>query len=40
VLAEIAAANAAFQVIKSAIKNSGEIASAGKADCRLLLRDK
>ena len=30
-LAEIAAANAAFQVIKSAIKNSGEIASAGKA---------
>jgi hypothetical protein len=31
VIAEIAAANAAFQVIKSAIKNSGEIASAGKA---------
>ena len=30
-LAEIAAANAAFAVIKSAIKNSGEIASAGKA---------
>jgi cell shape-determining protein MreC len=30
-IAEIAAANAAFQVIKSAIKNSGEIASAGKA---------
>jgi len=31
VIAEIAAANAAFQVIKTAIKNSGEIASAGKA---------
>jgi hypothetical protein len=31
VLAEIAAANAAFAVIKTAIKNSGEIASAGKA---------
>jgi cell shape-determining protein MreC len=31
VIAEIAAANAAFQVIKAAIKNSGEIASAGKA---------
>jgi hypothetical protein len=31
VIAEIAAANAAFAVIKSAIKNSGEIASAGKA---------
>ena len=30
-LAEIAAANAAFAVIKTAIKNSGEIASAGKA---------
>ena len=30
-IAEIAAANAAFQVIKTAIKNSGEIASAGKA---------
>ena len=30
-LAEIAAANAAFAVIKSAIQNSGEIASAGKA---------
>jgi len=31
VLAEIAAANAAFAVIKTAIKNSGEIAAAGKA---------
>jgi len=31
VLAEIAAANAAFAVIKSAIQNSGEIAAAGKA---------
>ena len=30
-IAEIAAANAAFQVIKTAINNSGEIASAGKA---------
>ena len=30
-LAEIAAANAAFAVIKTAIKNSGEIAAAGKA---------
>ena len=30
-LAEIAAANAAFAVIKSAIQNSGEIASAVKA---------
>ena len=30
-LAEIAAANAAFAVIKTAVKNSGEIASAGKA---------
>lgn len=30
-IAEIAAANAAFQVIKTALKNSGEIASAGKA---------
>ena len=30
-IAEIAAANAAFQVIKTAIKNSGELASAGKA---------
>ena len=30
-IAEIAAANAAFQVIKTAIKNSGEIAAAGKA---------
>lgn len=30
-IAEIAAANAAFQVIKTAIKNSGEIASAGKS---------
>ena len=30
-LAEIAAANAAFAVIKSAIQNSGEIAAAGKA---------
>lgn len=30
-LAELAAANAAFQVIKAAIKNSGEIMNAGKA---------
>ena len=30
-LAELAAANAAFQVIKAALKNSGEIANAGKA---------
>ena len=30
-LAELAAANAAFQVIKSAVQNGKEIASAGKA---------
>jgi len=30
-LAELAAANAAFQVIKTAIKNSGEIVQAGQA---------
>jgi len=30
-LAELAAANAAFQVIKAAIKNSGEIMNAGKS---------
>ena len=30
-LAELAAANAAFQVIKSAVQNGREIASAGKA---------
>lgn len=29
-LAEIAAANAAFQVIKTALQNTGDIASAGK----------
>jgi len=30
-LAELAAANAAFAIIKTAVKNGGEIASAGKA---------
>ena len=30
-LAELAAANAAFQVIKTAVQNGKEIASAGKA---------
>ena len=30
-IAEIAAANAAFAVIKAAVQNSGEIISAGKA---------
>tara|TARA_Y100000114_G_scaffold38736_1_gene34469 strand:+ start:10678 stop:11124 length:447 start_codon:yes stop_codon:yes gene_type:complete len=31
VLAELAAANAAFQIIKKAVQNSGDIAKAGKA---------
>ena len=30
-LAELAAANAAFAVIKAALKNSGELMNAGKA---------
>ncbi len=30
-LAELAAANAAFQIIKKAVQNSGDIAKAGKA---------
>ena len=30
-LAELAAANAAFQVIKQAVSNSGDIAKAGSA---------
>jgi hypothetical protein len=30
-LAELAAANAAFQIIKAAVKNGGEILSAGQS---------